>query len=109
MIHETLVDLLAPTGDTPGLFAVMDGTFADGPGAGLRWQRRTALPRDQAPSTRCSEDDGVRPMRIPFIPPGPRSVDGLVRSRYRTWRGEDITAWTGVSGVGKHLRHRARS
>jgi uncharacterized protein (DUF362 family) len=46
VIHETLVDLLAIQQDThPGLFAVMDGTFAgDGPGPrAMRWHEKDVI------------------------------------------------------------------
>ena len=46
MIHETLVDLLAIQQEIhPGIFAVMDGTFAgDGPGPrAMRWHVKNRI------------------------------------------------------------------
>jgi uncharacterized protein (DUF362 family) len=72
-IHETLVDLLTIQKDIhPGLFAVMDGTFAgDGPGPrAMRWHEKDILlaSADQVAIDAMSAClQGFEPLDIPFI------------------------------------------
>jgi uncharacterized protein (DUF362 family) len=73
VIHETLVDLLMIQQDIhPGIFAVMDGTFA-GDGAGpraMRWWQKDILiaSADQVAIDAVSAKlQGFDPMAIPFI------------------------------------------
>ena len=87
VIHETLVDLLAIQQEIhPGLFAVMDGTFAgDGPGPrAMRWhiKNRILASADQvAIDAVAARMMGFDPMSIPFHPAGPRARVGLRRGR----------------------------
>lgn len=73
VIHETLVDLLTIQQDIhPGIFAVMDGTFAgDGPGPrAMRWHEKNILlaSADQVAIDAISAKlQGFDPMNIPFI------------------------------------------
>lgn len=73
VIHETLVDLLMIQQDIhPGLFAVMDGSFAgDGPGPrAMRWHEKNILlaSADQVAIDATSAMlQGFDPMNIPFI------------------------------------------
>ena len=73
VIHETLVDLLAIQQDIhPGLFAVMDGTFAgDGPGPrAMRWHEKDVIlaSADQVAIDALSAHlQGFDPLAIPFI------------------------------------------
>ena len=73
VIHETLVDLLMIQQDIhPGLFAVMDGTFAgDGPGPrAMRWHEKDILlaSADQVAIDAVSATlQGFDPLSIPFI------------------------------------------
>lgn len=73
VIHETLVDLLTIQQDIhPGIFAVMDGTFAgDGPGPrAMRWHEKNILlaSSDQVAIDAVSAKlQGFDPMDIPFI------------------------------------------
>ena len=73
VIHETLVDLLMIQQDIhPGLFAVMDGTFAgDGPGPrAMRWHEKDILlaSADQvAIDAMSAKMQGFDPLSIPFI------------------------------------------
>lgn len=73
VIHETLVDLLMIQQDIhPGLFAVMDGTFAgDGPGPrAMRWHEKDILlaSADQVAIDAMSASlQGFDPLAIPFI------------------------------------------
>ncbi len=73
VIHETLVDLLSIQQDIhPGIFAVMDGTFAgDGPGPrAMRWHEKNILlaSADQVAIDAVSAKlQGFDPMSIPFI------------------------------------------
>jgi len=73
VIHETLVDLLSIQQDIhPGLFAVMDGTFAgDGPGPrAMRWHEKDIIlaSADQVAIDAVSAKiQGFDPMSIPFI------------------------------------------
>jgi uncharacterized protein (DUF362 family) len=73
VIHETLVDLLMIQQEIhPGLFAVMDGTFAgDGPGPrAMRWHEKNVLiaSADQVAIDAVSAKlQGFDPMSIPFI------------------------------------------
>jgi uncharacterized protein (DUF362 family) len=73
VIHETLVDLLMIQQDIhPGLFAVMDGTFAgDGPGPrAMRWHEKDVIlaSADQvAIDAMSAYMQGFDPMNIPFI------------------------------------------
>ncbi len=72
-IHETLVDLLTIQQDIhPGLFAVMDGTFAgDGPGPrAMRWHEKDVIlaSADQvAIDAMSARLQGFDPLSIPFI------------------------------------------
>src|SRR5512138_55286 len=72
-IHETLVDLLKIQQEIhPGIFAVMDGTFAgDGPGPrAMRWHEKNILlaSADQVAIDAVSAKlQGFDPMKIPFI------------------------------------------
>jgi uncharacterized protein (DUF362 family) len=72
-IHETLVDLLQIQQEIhPGLFAVMDGTFAgDGPGPrAMHWHEKNVLlaSADQVAIDATSAMlQGFDPMEIPFI------------------------------------------
>jgi uncharacterized protein (DUF362 family) len=73
VIHDTLVDLLAIQQDIhPGIFAVMDGTFAgDGPGPrAMRWHEKDILlaSADQVAIDAVSAKlQGFDPMNIRFI------------------------------------------
>jgi uncharacterized protein (DUF362 family) len=73
VIHETLVDLLQIQQDIhPGLFAIMDGTFAgDGPGPrAMRWHEKDILlaSADQVAIDAISAQlQGFDPMSIDFI------------------------------------------
>ncbi len=73
VIHETLVDLLTIQQEIhPGIFAVMDGTFAgDGPGPrAMRWHEKNILiaSADQVAIDAVSAKlQGFDPMSIPFI------------------------------------------
>ena len=73
VIHETLTDLLAIQKEIhPGLFAVMDGTFAgDGPGPrAMRWhiKDRILASNDQvAIDAVAAKMMGFDPMSIKFI------------------------------------------
>jgi uncharacterized protein (DUF362 family) len=73
VIHETLVDLLMIQQDIhPGLFAVMDGTFAgDGPGPrAMRWHEKDVIlaSADQVAIDAISAHlQGFNPLSIPFI------------------------------------------
>ena len=73
VIHETLVDLLMIQQEIhPGLFALMDGTFAgDGPGPrAMRWHEKNILlaSADQVAIDAVSARlQGFDPMSIPFI------------------------------------------
>jgi uncharacterized protein (DUF362 family) len=73
VIHDTLVDLLLIQQDIhPGIFAVMDGTFAgDGPGPrAMRWHEKNILlaSADQIAIDAVSAKlQGFNPMEIPFI------------------------------------------
>jgi len=79
VIHETLVDLLMIQQDIhPGIFAIMDGTFAgDGPGPrAMRWHEKDILlaSSDQVAIDAISAKlQGFEPMSIPFI----RTADEL--------------------------------
>ena len=73
VIHDTLIDLLMIQQDIhPGLFAVMDGTFAgDGPGPrAMRWHEKDVLlaSADQVAIDAVSAKlQGFDPMKIRFI------------------------------------------
>ena len=73
VIHQTLVDLLTIQQEIhPGLFAVMDGTFAgDGPGPrAMRWHEKNILlaSADQVAIDAVSAKlQGFDPMKIEFI------------------------------------------
>ena len=73
VIHQTLVDLLMIQQDIhPGLFAVMDGTFAgDGPGPrAMRWHEKDIIlaSADQVAIDAISAKlQGFDPLSIPFI------------------------------------------
>ena len=99
VIHDTLVDLLMIQQDIhPGIFAVMDGTFAgDGPGPrAMRWHEKDILlaSADQVAIDAVSAKlQGFDPMGIPFIRlahemglghRGPERQIEIVGLRYRT-------------------------
>ena len=73
VIHETLVDLLMISQDIhPGLFAVMDGTFAgDGPGPrAMRWHEKDVILASAdwvAIDAISAHLQGFDPLSIPFI------------------------------------------
>ena len=73
VIHETLVDLLTIQQEIhPGIFALMDGTFAgDGPGPrAMRWHEKNILlaSADQVAIDAISAKlQGFDPLSIPFI------------------------------------------
>jgi uncharacterized protein (DUF362 family) len=73
VIHDTLVDLLSIQQDIhPGLFAVMDGTFAgDGPGPrAMRWHEKNVLlaSADQVALDAVSAKlQGFDPLKLRFI------------------------------------------
>jgi len=73
VIHDTLVDLLTIQQDIhPGIFAVMDGTFAgDGPGPrAMRWHEKDILlasPDQVAIDAVSAKLQGFDPMSIRFI------------------------------------------
>jgi len=73
VIHETLVDLLTIQQEIhPGIFALMDGTFAgDGPGPrAMRWHEKNILlaSADQVAIDAVSAKlQGFDPLSIPFI------------------------------------------
>ncbi|MCJ7658224.1 MAG: DUF362 domain-containing protein, partial [Anaerolineales bacterium] len=73
VIHDTLVDLLVIQQDIhPGIFAVMDGTFAgDGPGPrAMRWHEKDILlaSSDQVAIDAVSAKlQGFNPMKLDFI------------------------------------------
>jgi len=73
VIHETLVDLLMIQQEIhPGIFALMDGTFAgDGPGPrAMHWHEKNILlaSADQVAIDAVSAKlQGFDPLRIPFI------------------------------------------
>jgi uncharacterized protein (DUF362 family) len=73
VIHKTLVDLLMIQQEIhPGIFAVMDGTFAgDGPGPrAMRWHEKNILlaSADQVAIDAVSAKlQGFDPMKIPFL------------------------------------------
>jgi uncharacterized protein (DUF362 family) len=73
VIHETLVDLLMIQQEIhPGIFAVMDGTFAgDGPGPrAMHWHEKNILlaSADQVAIDSVSARlQGFDPMKLPFI------------------------------------------
>ncbi|MQG21022.1 MAG: DUF362 domain-containing protein [SAR202 cluster bacterium] len=73
VIHETLVDLLAIQKEIhPGIFAVMDGTFAgDGPGPrAMRWHEKNVIlaSSDQvAIDAIAAKMMGIDPMSVKFI------------------------------------------
>ena len=96
VIHETLVDLLAIQQDIhPGLFAVMDGTFAgDGPGPrAMRWhiKNRILAGSDQvAIDAVAAKMMGFDPMSIPFIRLAHERGLGCGEVEHIEVRGEDI-------------------
>lgn len=73
VIHDTIVDLLVIQQDIhPGIFAVMDGTFAgDGPGPrAMRWHEKNILlaSADQVAIDAVSAKlQGFDPLKLPFI------------------------------------------
>ncbi len=73
VIHETLVDLLMISQDIhPGIFAVMDGTFAgDGPGPrAMRWHEKDIILASAdwvAIDAISAHLQGFDPLSIPFI------------------------------------------
>ena len=93
VIHDTLVDLLMIQQDIhPGIFAVMDGTFAgDGPGPrAMRWHEKDILlaSADQVAIDAVSaQAAGLRPIEHPLHPPGPRDGPGRGRPTADRYRG----------------------
>jgi len=102
VIHETLVDLLMIQQDIhPGIFAVMDGTFAgDGPGPrAMRWHEKNILlaSADQVAIDAISAKlQGFDPMKIDFIrlahekglgigDPSEIEVDGYDINQEKNW------------------------
>jgi uncharacterized protein (DUF362 family) len=73
VIHETLVDLLQIQRDIhPGIFAVMDGTFAgDGPGPrAMRWHEKDIILASADPvaiDAVSARLQGFDPMSLPFL------------------------------------------
>jgi uncharacterized protein (DUF362 family) len=102
VIHETLVDLLQIQQDIhPGLFAVMDGTFAgDGPGPrAMRWHEKDILlaSADQVAIDAISAKlQGFDPLSIDFIRLAHERGLGVGDPRQIEVVGEDISqepAW----------------
>jgi uncharacterized protein (DUF362 family) len=102
VIHETLVDLLQIQQDIhPGLFAVMDGTFAgDGPGPrAMRWHEKDILlaSADQVAIDAISAKlQGFDPLSIDFIRLAHERGLGVGDPREIEIAGEDINqepAW----------------
>ena len=96
VIHETLVDLLQIQQDIhPGLFAVMDGTFAgDGPGPrAMRWHEKDILlaSADQVAIDAISAKlQGFDPLSIAFIRMADERGLGVGDPRQIEIVGEDI-------------------
>ena len=110
VIHETLVDLLAIQKEIhPGIFAVMDGTFAgDGPGPrAMRWHVKNALlaGADQvAIDAVAASMMGFDPMSIKFIRLAHERGLGLRRHpRDRGRRRGYIQRQLALHGHGEHL------
>lgn len=97
VIHETLVDLLAIQKEIhPGIFAVMDGTFAgDGPGPrAMRWHVKNVLlaSADQvALDAVAARLMGFDPLSIKFIRLAHEAGLGVGDPRQITIVGEDIS------------------
>ena len=115
VIHETLVDLLAIQQEIhPGIFAVMDGTFAgDGPGPrAMRWhiKDRILAGADQvAIDAVAAQMMGFDPMQIKFIRLAHERGLGCGDLSRIEVVGEDITGvnW-GFSGVENTLASRGQ-
>ena len=115
VIHETLVDLLAIQQEIhPGIFAVMDGTFAgDGPGPrAMRWhvKDRILAGADQvAIDAVAAKMMGFDPMQIKFIRLAHERGLGCGDLSRIEVVGEDITGvnW-GFSGVENTLASRGQ-
>ncbi len=115
VIHETLVDLLAIQQEIhPGIFAVMDGTFAgDGPGPrAMRWhvKNRILASADQvAIDAVAAHMMGFDPMRIKFIRLAHERGLGCGDVSQVEVVGEDISGvnW-GFSGVENTLASRGQ-
>ncbi len=106
-IHETLVDLLMIQQEIhPGIFAVMDGTFAgDGPGPrAMRWHEKNILlaSADQVAIDAVSARlQGFDPLSIPFIRIAHELDLGIGDPRQIQVVGYDIeqeSAWNFVQG-----------
>jgi uncharacterized protein (DUF362 family) len=105
VIHKTLVDLLMIQQEIhPGIFAVMDGTFAgDGPGPrAMRWHEKNILlaSADQVAIDAVSAKlQGFDPMQIPFIRIAHEKGLGIGNPREIKIKGYDIeqeTPWNFV-------------
>ena len=96
VIHETLVDLLRIQQEIhPGLFAVMDGTFAgDGPGPrAMHWHEKNILlaSADQVAIDAVSAKlQGFDPMSIPFLRMAHEDGLGIADPRQIEIAGYDI-------------------
>lgn len=96
VIHETLVDLLMIQQEIhPGLFAVMDGTFAgDGPGPrAMRWHEKNIIlaSADQVAIDAVSAKlQGFDPMNIPFLRISHEAGLGIANPREIEILGYDI-------------------
>lgn len=102
VIHQTLVDLLMIQQDIhPGIFAVMDGTFAgDGPGPrAMRWHEKNILlaSADQVAIDAVSAKlQGFDPLTIPFLRIAHEHDFGVADPRQINIVGHDINqerAW----------------
>ncbi len=97
VIHDTLVDLLTIQQEIhPGLFAVMDGTFAgDGPGPrAMRWHEKDILlaSADQVAIDAVSAKlQGFDPMKIRFIRKAHEAGLGIGDPRQIEIEGYDIS------------------
>lgn len=97
VIHETLVDLLMIQQEIhPGIFAVMDGTFAgDGPGPrAMRWHEKNILlaSADQVAIDAVSAKlQGFDPMKIPFLRIAHEQDFGVADPRHIEMVGYDIS------------------
>ena len=107
VIHETLVDLLTIQQEIhPGLFAVMDGTFAgDGPGPrAMHWHEKNILlaSADQvAIDATSAKLQGFDPMKLDFIRLAHEAGLGIGDPRQIEIVGYDIeqeTPWNFVQG-----------
>jgi len=122
VIHDTLVDLLAIQQDIhPGIFAVMDGTFAgDGPGPrAMRWHEKDILlaSADQVAIDAVSAKlQGFDPMSLRFIRHAHERELGIGDPRQIEILGYDIEAekpWNFVredtfASRGQHMIYHGR-